>query len=402
MKPDLLSFDKALSLLLATPVVDRGTETVTLAAAQGRILAREITSPENLPQFDNSSVDGYAFCGEAGDNLKIVGTSAAGIPWEGTLQPGQAIRILTGAALPDGADRIAMQEVCRRDGEQLAVTEWPAMGACIRRSGQDLTAGASVLQPGKRLGFPEIGMLAALGCETVQVRRRPRVILFSTGSELSTAATLAPGQIRDANRPLLQALLAAYPLEVEDGGVLPDDPDLTRDRLLGAAGRGDLILTSGGVSVGDHDYIRELVAREGQEIFWRLALRPGKPLLFGRLAGAPLLGLPGNPVSSAVTFHLAGRPLLYRLLGMQYQPPLHIPVIAGFDYAKPTALREFIRVTVARQGETLVAMPFRSQMSNLISSLLDSDGLLDLPAGLGAVKTGAVFDFLPWSGFTVG
>ena len=181
---------------------------------------------------------------------------------------------------------------------------------------------------------------------------------------------------------------------------------LTRDRLLGAAQRADLILTSGGVSVGDHDYIRELVEREGQEIFWRLALRPGKPLLFGMLGGTPLLGLPGNPVSSAVTFHLAGFPLLQRLLGLAHRPPLRIPVVAGFTYAKPATLREFIRVKVERQaaekGGQLMAMPFRSQMSNLISSLLASDGLLDLPVGADKIESGQVFDYLPWSGFVAG
>jgi molybdopterin molybdotransferase len=380
----------------------RGPEIIPLSTAQGRVLAKAVISPAALPAFDNSSVDGYALYGEAAGVLPIVGISAAGMPWEGRLQPGQAVRILTGAEVPAGADRIAMQEVCRREGDRLTVSEWPAIGACIRRTGQDLAAGAQVLGAGKRLGFPEIGMLAAFGSDTVMVRGKPKIVLFSTGSELSDAATLQPGQIRDANRPLLQALLAAWPVEVEDGGVMPDDPDLTRERLLGAAQRADMIITSGGVSVGDHDYIRELVGREGQEIFWRLALRPGKPLLFGRLGGTPLLGLPGNPVSSAVTFHLAGRPLLYRLLGMDYKPPLRLPVSAGFSYAKPANLREFMRVTVARDGRNLVAAPFRSQMSNLISSLLESDGLLDLPAGVVSVEAGQAFDFLPWSGFTIG
>jgi molybdopterin molybdotransferase len=402
MKTDLLPFDAALALLLETPMAAYSEETVPLSAAQGRVLAKPVISSTALPAFDNSSVDGYALCGEAVEVLPIVGTSAAGMPWEGTLQPGQAVRILTGAAVPAGADRIAMQEVCHCAGDRLTVSEWPASGACIRRTGQDLAAGAQVLMAGKRLGFPEIGMLAALGSDTVTVRRKPKIVLFSTGSELSDSATLQPGQIRDANRPLLQALLAAWPVEVEDGRVLPDDPECTRDRLLGAAQRADLIITSGGVSVGDHDYIRELVEREGQEIFWRLALRPGKPLLFGTIGGTPLLGLPGNPVSSAVTFHLAARPLLYRLLGMDYKPPLHIPVSAGFTYTKPANLREFIRVTVARDGRNLVAVPFRSQMSNLISSLLESDGLLDLPAGLVSVEAGQAFDFLPWSGFTIG
>ena len=402
MTSTLLPFDDALALLAETPPVERGSHRIPLAIAQGEILAEATTSAGQLPQFDNSSVDGYALCGEKVDSsLAVVAEAAAGLPWTGTLQSGQAARIMTGAMLPAGADRITMQEVCRREGDTVQIGEWPLAGACIRRAGQDLAVGATVLAAGQYLGFSQLAMLAALGIEQVNVRQRPRVILFSTGSELTSAASLQPGQIRDANRPLLQALLAAWPVVVEDGGVLPDDPDLTRDRLLGAADRHDLIITTGGVSVGDHDYVRALVENEGQEIFWRLALRPGKPLLFGKLAGTPLLGLPGNPVSAAVTFHLAGHPLLRRLLALPDRPPLRIPAVAGFAYAKPENLREFIRVTVSRAGEQLVAMPFRSQMSNLISSLLESDGLLDLPVGQAAIEPGQVFDFLPWSGFGI-
>ena len=398
----LLSLNEALTLIGQVDAPLLGQEPVALEAVLGRVLARDVTSPADLPAFDNSSVDGYALAGPMSGSVSVTGQAAAGFPWSGTLKPGQAARILTGAIVPQGADRVVMQEVCTREGDALRIETWPEAGACIRRTGQDLAAGTRVLPGGRRLGAPEIAMLAALGFQAAEVRIPPLVIVFSTGSELSSGETLQPGQIRDANRPLLKSLLAGYPVRVEDGGVLPDDPELTKARLREAAGRAQLILTTGGVSVGDHDHVRDVLHEDGTVIFWRLAMRPGKPLLFGQIGETYLLGLPGNPVSAGVTFQLAGRPLLHRLAGLACRKPLAIPATLACDYTSPPALREFIRVTAARDGATITVTPFRSQVSNLISSLLESDGLLDLPAGVGSIRQGEAFDFYPWSSFTAG
>jgi molybdopterin molybdotransferase len=400
--PNLLALDDALTLLAGIAPVRGDSERVALGGALGRVLAEPAIAPGDIPAFDNSAVDGYAVMGrlEQGARFALVGTSSAGEPFRGRLGPGQAIRIATGAVVPDDTDAVVMQEDCKVAGETVTIGIAPALGAHCRRAGQDVTAGTTVLPAGRRLSAADISMLAALGIAHPQVRRNLRVAIASTGTELVEGGSLAPGQIHDSNRPLLKTLLQAYPVEIMDLGILPDDAETTRMRLLDASSEADLILTTGGVSVGARDYVRETVEAEGEVLFWRLAIKPGKPLLLGRLGKTPLLGLPGNPVSTFMTFNLMFRPLAYRLMGSPYPAPLRFPVQSAFAYRKSPHLREFARVTLERNGAgILTAMPFRSQLSNLISSLLDSDGLLDLPVGIEGIAPGDIVDFIPWTSF---
>ncbi len=401
--PDLLPLDAALAILEATAPARNTTELLPLHDALGRVLARPVVSDMDLPPFDNSAVDGYAVRAAdavAGASLRIVGESFAGSPWTGTLQSGEAVQVATGAVVPAGADAAVMQEVCERTGGNVVIGDAAIAGANCRKAGQDLPAGATVLKAGRALCAPEISVMAALGLHEAPVRSLLKVAIASTGSELIEAGSLQRGQIYDSNRFLIRGLLSRYPVEVVDLGILPDDKEEIRRRLLRAANEAHLIVTSGGISVGVRDYVRDTIEEDGLKLFWRLAIKPGKPLLYGALAGTPILALPGNPVSSYVTFQLACRPLLHRLTGMQGATPQRVPVRSGFAYRKSAVLREFVRVTVKPEGDGLIATPFRSQLSNLISSLLESDGLLDLPAGRDSFEPGEIHGFLPWSSFT--
>ena len=396
----LLDFDAAQARIATIGWPSLGAGTLASAAALGCVLAEPVVSPETLPAFDSSAIDGYALGSPMGGAWRLVGDSFAGAPHDGEVGTGEAVRIATGGKVPPGTWTIALQEHCTVEEGRVNPSPVPPAQAYIRHAGQDIASGQTLMPAGRRLGAPEIGMLAALGIDTVTARRPLRVALASTGDELKEASSAVRGLIRDSNRPMLQALLGAYPVTVSDLGILPDDRDFTRSALRRAAREADLIVTTGGVSVGLHDHVRETVETDGNVVFWRLAIKPGKPLLLGVLDGTPLLGLPGNPVSACVTFQLFCRPLLLHLLGVAARDPLRIPVRADFAYRKAAALREFVRVSIAREDGALVARPFRNQTSNLLSSLLESDGLLDLPAGIDELPPGGTFDFLPWSGFT--
>ncbi len=400
----LLELDAALERLNRIAVPSTAPETIALAEARGRILAQDVVAAFDLPSFDNSAVDGYAVRAvdvSAGCVLRVAGTSFAGTPYQGALEAGTAVRIATGGMLPQGADAIAMQEVCEDRQSEVLIREVPEPGVHCRRAGQDVKQGVTVLKAGTRLAAPTLAMATALGTQTVTVRKRLRVAIASTGSELIEWGVPAPGQIFDSNRILLRSALHPYEVEIVDLGILQDEPEATHRILVEAARTADLILTSGGVSVGARDYVRDTIEAMGDVLFWRLALRPGKPLLCGRIDGTPIIGLPGNPVSSFVTFQLVCRPLLLRLAGCPPMPPLRVPVTMAFTHRKPATLREFVRVGVAREGDVLTARPFRSQLSNLVSSLLESDGILDLPTGRDGIAEGEVVDFMPWSGFGV-
>jgi molybdopterin molybdotransferase len=402
--PDLLPFDEALRLIGEVPAASLDTEIVPLASALGRVLAVDVTAPFDIPRFDNSAVDGYALGSLDTNRFTLTRTISAGDGAAASIGPGQAARIATGAVLPVGAAATAMQENCIVDDGIVTVDPIPSAMANCRKAGQDVVAGASCLSPGRWISPAELSMTAAFSMTEIAVRRKLRIAIASTGNELVEAGTDAgPGAISDSNRPLLKALLAAWPVEIVDLGILPDDERITRERLLAAAARVDMIITSGGVSVGLRDYVRDTIQKNGQVIFWRLAIKPGKPLLLGTLEETPVMGLPGNPVSACVTFNLTVRPLLYRLMGLEVPAPMQFPVRSGFTYRKSPALREFVRASLAKgEDGNPVAMLFRSQLSNLISSLMESDGLLDLPSGRDLVLPGEVYAFIPWSSFAPG
>jgi len=367
-----------------------GVEIVALHEALGRVLARDITAPINLPPFTNSAVDGYAvhhadLRRDGATLLPLHGKAFAGhVP--PPLPPGAAARIFTGAMLPPGADTVQMQEDCEQRGDAVLLGAGIAPGANCRLTGEDLARGERALEAGRRLMPPEIGLLAALGLERIPVYQRLRVVLFSTGDELVEApARLQAGQIYDANRALLAALLSRLGAVVDDGGILPDDPESTQARLREAASRADLVLTSGGVSVGEADHVRAAIEAVGELTFWRVAIKPGRPMALGQIGGTPMLGLPGNPVAAQITFSLLGRSLLDRLAGANHQPPIRFFARSGFSFRKKPGRREFLRVVTDAGG---VAQRFPKEGAAMLTSLTQTNTLADLPEALTQVAPG--------------
>ena len=393
-RPNLLSLDDALARLLAVARdrVIAETEKLDTFDALGRVLARPVVSGLDVPPADNTSMDGYALRAAdvpaAGTVLPVSQRLPAGVV--GTaLQPGTAVRIFTGAQLPDGADAVVMQELCEAvsgDGlGQVCINTVPQPGQWIRRQGEDVQHGAEVLATGTRLTPQALGLAASVGASRLTVRRRPRVALFSTGDELvMPGESLRPGAIYNSNRFMLRGLLQAAGCEVTDLGIVPDRLDATRDALRRAAQGNDLILTSGGVSVGEEDHIKPAVKAEGWLEAWALAIKPGKPLAFGAVrrdggdSEALFIGLPGNPVSSFVTFLLAVAPVLRAIQGCPAALPQAVSVRADFDWPQPDKRREFLRARFNAQGGVEL---FANQSSGVLTSAVWADGLVDNPSG---------------------
>ena len=410
MKPQarapLKPLDEALAELLAQAAPLAGTDTVNTFDADGRVLAQAATSPLQVPPNDNSSMDGYAVrCADvpaAGVELSVaqrIPAGAFGVP----LAAGTAARIFTGAPVPEGADAIVMQEDCEAlDGDRVRVNAVPAQGQWIRRAGEDITRGAEVLAAGTRLTPAELGLAASIGLGTLQVARRPRVALFSTGDELVMPgevppAQMKPGAIYNSNRFFLRAMLLRLGCEVSDLGIVPDRREATVAALREAAQGHDLILTSGGVSVGEEDHIKPAVERLGTLQLWQIAMKPGKPFAYGQIphagGSAHFMGLPGNPVSSFVTFGLLVRPFLLRLQGVRDVAPKAIAATAGFNWPRADKRREFLRV---RQGADGTLELFPNQSSGVLTSAAWADGVVDNPAGQ-TIARGDTVRFLPFA-----
>lgn len=392
----LLSLDQALELLLGLadeePITD--VESLSLADAEGRVLAGDLIAGVDLPPWPNSAMDGYALrlADWQGQPLPVSQKIFAGQA-PAPLQPGSCVRIFTGAPLPEGADCIEMQENCEllEDGRVRFLQPLIAQRH-IRPQGQEARIGQRVLAAGTRLGPVQLALAASLGQAQLAVRRRLRVALLSTGDELvEPGLPLGPGQIYNSNRPLLGSWLRRLGCSVLDLGILPDDLEQTRARLLQAQGV-DLILSSGGVSVGEADFLGQVLREEGELELWKLALKPGKPLTCGRYAGVPVIGLPGNPASSLVTFALLARPYLLRRLGVERVQPLRLQVPAGFSWPKAGSRREYLRVRL-EQGQAL-AHP--NQSSGLLISADWADGLLEVPEGV-TFEVGEQVGFIPFS-----
>ncbi|HEV7458131.1 MAG TPA: gephyrin-like molybdotransferase Glp [Roseococcus sp.] len=386
-----LTVEAAQALIAARVTPRGGEEWVPLTAALGRVLARPLHAAIPLPPFTNAALDGYAFRHPAVAPLPIAARITAGAA-PGALAPGTAARIFTGAALPQGADTVLMQEAARVADGRLHVPPGLAPGANTRQAGEELASGAEALPEGRRLRPPEIGLAAALGAAHLPVRPLLRVGVFSTGDELvPPGQPLGPAQTHDSNRFTLMALLAALPVAVTDHGILRDDASTTRRALHAAAESQDLLLTSGGVSAGEEDHVR---ASLGRLDFWRLAVKPGRPAALGVVAGTPLLALPGNPVAAVVAFLHLARPLVLRLMGAEPETLPRFGAIAGFHHAKRPGRREYLRVAL-RDG---IAEKFPREGSALLTSLTQSDALAELPEALEVVRPGDALRLLPFQG----
>lgn len=400
----LMSVEEAQALIAARVPAPEGEETVPLTAARGRVLARDLVAPVPLPPFANAAVDGWAFRHEdlvpgAPTRLIETGRVGAGHLAECPAGPGEAVRVFTGAPMPGGTDTCVMQEDVTRDGAAILVPPGLGRGANARPAGEDVARGAVALEAGRRLGPAEIGMAAALGQRSLAVRRLPRVGVFSTGDELAEpGGGLGPAQTYDSNRFTLLALLAGLPCEASDLGILPDDAARTAAALTEAARGHDLLLTSGGVSTGEEDHVRAAIEAGGSLVFWRLAVKPGRPAAMGVVGGTPVLGLPGNPVAAVVCFLHLARPLLLRLAGAADQALPRFVATADFACRKKAGRREFLRVTLETAHGTTTARKFPREGAGLLSSLTQSDGFAELPEEVTAVAPGDRVTVLPFAG----
>ena len=396
MNPDMLSFDEAYEKLLGFVRPVREVEEVDTLFAAGRVLAVDQHSTIDQPPMDNSGMDGYALRAVdvpvAGTRLPVSQRIPAGSVGH-ELAPGTAARIFTGAPLPPGADTVVMQELCEHVGDEVVVNMVPRAGEAVRRMGEDVARGARVLPAGLRLSPQAVALAASVGLARLPVHRRVKVAVFSTGSELvMPGEPLPPGGIYNSNRYLLRGLLAGLGCEVADFGIVPDRLDATREVLRRAAEGHDLILTSGGVSVGEEDHVKPAVEAEGSLDMWKIAMKPGKPLAYGRVHGAAFIGLPGNPVSSFVTFLLMVRPFLLATQGVSEVAPAAMQLRADFDWPRPDRRREFLRARMNAQGGVEL---FANQGSAALESTVWANGLVDIPAGT-VIACGETVRFLPY------
>jgi molybdopterin molybdotransferase len=399
MKP-LMPVREALDFMLAAARPVAEIETLSTLAANGRVLAQAQASGMNVPTHDNTQMDGYAVraadCASGAATLTVSQRIPAGHAGQ-PLLPGTAARIFTGAMIPEGADAVVMQEQCELAGNLVTIKHAPKAGEWIRRAGEDITNGSVILPAGTRLRSQQLGLAASVGLAELPVRRKLRVAVFFTGDELTMPGEpLAPGAIYNSNRYTLRALLENLGCEISDFGIVPDSLDATRSVLRQAAQGNDLIITSGGVSVGEEDHIKPAVEAEGKLNMWQIAVKPGKPLAFGEVKDAFFLGLPGNPVSSFVTFLLFVRPFILRLQGVsdpQALAPKAYPLRADFSWPKADRRNEFLRARLNGQGGLDL---FVNQSSGVLTSTVWGDGLIDNPPGQ-VIQPGDTVRFIPFS-----
>ena len=404
----LLEPDLALQRLLAAARLIDETERLPLAQALGRVLAEDVHATLDVPPADNAQMDGYAVRAAdvptVGTRLEVSQRIPAGAVAQ-PLQPGTAARIFTGGLIPPGADAVVMQEQCAIEGSSVVFQAAPQVGAWVRRRGLDVTSGSTVLAVGQRLRPQDLGLAASVGVAHLSVRRRPRVGILFTGDELAMPGEpLRQGAIYNSNRFVIRALMEAAGCEVTDFGIVPDRLDATRDVLRQAALNHDLVVSSGGMSVGEEDHVKPAVQAEGTLDLWQIAMKPGKPLAFGHLrraegqGEAAFIGLPGNPVSSFVTFLMFVRPFLLALQGAAHTAVQTLPVRAAFDWPRPDRRREYLRVRLNSQGE---AELFASQNSAVLTSTVWADGLVDNPPQQ-AIARGDLVRYLPFSSLLQG
>jgi molybdopterin molybdotransferase len=397
--------------LIAERVVPvAGRETVTLVEAAGRVLAEDVVAAVDLPPFDNSAVDGYAVRAEDLDvtgesRFVIVDRAAAGHAARHDVKAGEAVRIFTGAPMPAGADTVFMQEDCRIEGGAVVVPPGLQRGANRRLAGEDIGAGAVALPAGRRLAVQHVALAAALGLTTLPVCRRVRVALFSTGDEIVEPGTALPhAALYDSNRYLLAGLIARFGAKVTDLGILSDDPKKLAAAIAAAAAGHDLVLTSGGVSAGEADHVRAAIESIGRIVFWRVAIKPGRPVAMGVVPGAKagdgaaFVGLPGNPVAAFVTFVRVVRPLLLRLAGAMPEPLLAMPIRAAFSYRKRKGRREYVRVALRAAADGAIeAVKYTQEGAGILTSLTQTDGLAELTEDVTSIEPGSMVGFLSYA-----
>lgn len=401
-----LSVEDAWSRIAAAVAPVGGTEKVALRSALGRVLAENVHSPANVPAHANSAMDGYAI--HSGDlpadgnvELAVIGTAWAGRPYTGVIKRGQCARIMTGAPIPNGADTVIMQEHVEFDGHGIRVGAGHKSGQNVRAAGEDLSAGQIVLAAGRQILPVDLGLLASLGIAEIKVRRRLRVAFFSTGDELrSIGEPLADGQIFDSNRYTLYGMLVRLGVDIIDMGVVRDEPQATHDAFIQAADNADLIITSGGVSVGEADYVKETLDKIGKVDLWQIAIKPGRPLAFGRVKSALFFGLPGNPVSVMVTFYQFVAPALRRMMGqIDAQPAPTFKVPCASRLKKTRGRTEFQRAVLERTTEgELVVRSTGAQGSGLLHSMSVANCFVILPADSPGVEPGTLVEVQPFYG----
>jgi molybdopterin molybdotransferase len=401
----MMSVDEAVAIIAAGVTPVREIETVEIARADGRILASDISAPLSLPPFTNSAVDGYAVRSQDLPRkheaaFVVTGRVAAGASATEAIEPGHAMRIFTGAPMPAGADTVFMQEDVRLDDQgRVVLPEGLRAGANVRPAGEDIPVGSAALPARQRLRPQDIALAAALGLTHLEVRRRVRVAVFSTGDELvSPGAPRAASQLYDSNRFMLTAMLRRLGCEVSDLGIIRDDRDALAHGLKKVACAHDLILTTGGVSTGEEDHVKSAVEKAGKLVLWRMAIKPGRPIAMGIITGTPLIGLPGNPVASFVTFVHVVRPTVLALAGAAQQRLIPMPVRAAFSYKKKISRREYVRATLRTADDgALEAIKFPREGAGLLSSLVETDGLVELGEQITQVEPGQSVGFIGYA-----
>ena len=401
---ELMPVTDALALLRerVTMVVD--PEIVGLRSALGRILSADIIADRSVPPHDNSAVDGYAVFFEDlnadGDTrIPVTGRVAAGHPLDRPARRREAVRIFTGAPMPDGMETVFMEEDCEADGNDVILPAGLKQGANRRKKGEDIEQGSVILKAGQRLRPQELGLAASVGFQELNVMGMLRVAVFSTGDEVCDPSDQAPeGSIFDANRYSVMSMLEGMSCHVTDLGILPDDEETIAVAIVGAAKDHHVIVTSGGVSAGEEDHVKAAVERHGSVDFWRLAIKPGRPIALGRIGDAAFIGLPGNPVAAMVTFMVIARSVLLMLMGASETAAPRYAVTADFDYQKKTGRREWLRAILSETAAAgLSVKKFRSSGAGILTSMVAADGLVELPEDIESVAPGDVVQFLPFN-----
>ncbi len=400
--PGLISVEQAIDKILSQAIAVDQTETVNILDALNRVLAEDLHSSIDVPGYDNSAMDGYAVrsedCQTAGTELPVRQRIPAG--QVGTkLEQGGAARIFTGAPVPEGANAVVMQEKCQSNGDRVTINTVVKAGANVRRAGEDIAKDSIVLNTGKRLRAQELGLLASVGLAELKVKRKLKVATFFTGDELVTPGqALASGQIYNSNRYTLTGLLQAMDCQIIDLGIVPDTLEATMKVLKQAAAESDLVVTSGGVSVGEEDYVRIALEKLGELTMWRIAMKPGKPLAFGKIDKTLFMGLPGNPVAVFVTFLVFARSLILKLQGADDVRLKPVSVRADFDWPE-IKRQEYLRVRLVQKDNQAVAQLFPHQGSGVLSSASWADGLVEVSPGK-AVSAGDSVQYLPFQGLS--
>ena len=388
--PDALRVDKAREAILAclTPVSE--SEKIPTKEILGRVLAEDIVPCINVPAHDNSAMDGYAIRFSDVENpLKEIGAALAGKPFHGKLGPGECVRIMTGAVMPPGADTVVIQEIVKKQGDRITIPPAQKKAQNVRYAGEDLKIGVAVLGPGRFLKPADVGLIASLGIGEVRVRRRLRVAFFATGDELASIGTpLKEGEVYDSNRYTVGSMLARLGVEAIDMGVVRDDPALLEKAFREASQKADAVITTGGVSVGEADFVKQLMAKLGEVLFWKIAMRPGRPMAFGRIGDAFLFGLPGNPVAVMVTFYQFVRDALLHMSGREDAPIPLLQAAAAENLRKVPGRTEYQRGVLFRDGTEWKVRTTGQQGSGVLRSMSEANCFIVLEHERGQVKAG--------------